>query len=157
MKYFTAVKISILSLFIMLGSLILTIYRDKEVKNMQIINPVEAVPYVLTTGGQKLACKRLEIGAWNMDSTVSVLVAHGLGAAWDKIRMIQFIIFDDANTTMYPCTLRSGCTPTEMEVYIGAYNSVNIQLARKNTTFFDNAGFDDAVMNRGYILLWYEV
>jgi len=91
--------------------------------------------------------KILEIGAWNMDSTSSVNVAHGLTLS--KIVGLRAVIINDIANHHYNLNWGS---PSAGSLEADA---TDISLFRTSSGAFDNNAFDDGVMNRGYIIVDY--
>jgi hypothetical protein len=97
--------------------------------------------------------KTLELGAWNMDTTYSVLVAHGLSATEFKTVIdIRFIVRDDADGQYY------SCPDNDSNVNI---QSTNIFVQAVIGGKFDNTLFDQTVVarapyNRGYVTFMYK-
>lgn len=103
--------------------------------------------------------KAVEIGKWNMDSTRGKDVSTGI--ALSKIRSIANITIKSDSGELYPFYYPdsssdwglSGCvkvcnTPTSNAV---------INIARNDGKgFFDQSGFNDPNMNRGWIIVDYE-
>ena len=85
----------------------------------------------------------VEIGDWNMDSTASVNVAHGI-ADFKKIRSVTGIIRNDGDTTSYP--IAEDCS-------VSSIGSTNVVLARTESGDFDSSDFDSTSYNRGWITL----
>lgn len=104
------------------------------------------------TSGAYLKNKVVNIGDWNMDSTSSVSVAHGVD--WTKIRSISCIIRNDANSNGFPLNYHDGTDNDSGGV--GGIDSTNITLLRKTGGSFDNANFDSTGYNRGYVTITYE-
>ena len=108
------------------------------------------------TGTHELKVKVLDIGDWNMDGTSAVAIAHGLGAAYKKIRTISVVIRDDNDANYYLLntvnatagTLLGGCT---------TFNVTTVNIARVASAGFDAALFNATTFNRGWITIWYEV
>lgn len=98
--------------------------------------------------------KIIEIGAWNMDATFTVSVAHGI-ADFTKIQKVSATIMDDTGTSYssLPNSLGTGAAPTYAPAI--TWNSTNINLAREPSGYYDSATFNDAVMNRGSIEITY--
>ena len=94
--------------------------------------------------------KFLSLGQWNMDSTSSVSIDHGLLAGVQDIISISVIVFTDIGT-VYDFTSRpDGCD------YVFA-NDTYIQVARTTGGFFDSADFNSTSLptGRGRIVLEY--
>lgn len=94
----------------------------------------------------------IEIGDWNMDSTASVNVAHGLTAS--KIRRVAGLIRDDAGTILIPIPFSS--TIGGFDAVCDAYVSgANVVLVRSGA-YLDNVNWNATSYNRGWITIEYE-
>ncbi|MCK5149655.1 hypothetical protein KAJ87_01905 [Candidatus Pacearchaeota archaeon] len=106
-----------------------------------------------------LKTKVIEIGDWNMVSSFGSGVDHGLGVNYFKIRSIDVIIRDDANTRIYPILLGDSVELTKGGS-IGDTTSNRILISRFTGGFFENSNFDseeyDDPYNRGWITITYE-
>ncbi len=94
----------------------------------------------------------IEIGDWNMDSTGTLNVAHGL--TYTKIRGVHGVIKDDAGTNYYPLTTGYDIA-SSMDASIYAFDTTNVKLTRKASGFFDSVNFDSTSYNRGWITIKY--
>jgi hypothetical protein len=103
-------------------------------------------------GSLSLGVKVIEIGDWNMDSTATKNIAHGL--LLNNIRTIQGTIRDDGSTTFYPLMFSPYSTYSAVTVYCDATNAV---CDRQSGSIFDSALFDATSFNRGWITIWYEL
>lgn len=103
--------------------------------------------------GTVIKKKNINIGDWNMDSTLSVSVNHGL--TFDNILSVTVIIINDAGSSLYPIDFINVGTST---VPSGSWsiNTTQVILRRSGTEFFDNAAFDSTSYNRGFIYIVYE-
>ena len=102
--------------------------------------------------------KIIEIGAWDMDSTGGISVAHGLGSNILNSVSITATIKSN-NNTIYPLNLVRSWSSTEA-LSAGIYDIDNtyISLTRKESTsggFFDSPDFNGVGVNRGYITIIY--
>jgi hypothetical protein len=106
-----------------------------------------------TALGTRWEFKSVNIGGWDMDTTVSVSIAHGLSATeWSTIRNVDVMIFNDAQTNLYPLLLGDvGVTSG----YHNGLNSTNISIGRATGGGFDSASYNDAGINRGFLSFWY--
>ncbi len=123
---------------------------------MEVNNPT-TVDYIKDANGIILKPKRLAIGAWNMDIEDFVYVVHGL--SWLSIRSVSGLIYNDAVTETYPLSLPStngGLTP-EVGILWNGITVTHIIVTRKLNGLFDGINYNDGVMNRGYLLVWFEV
>jgi hypothetical protein len=88
--------------------------------------------------------KVISIGDWNIDSTLSINVAHGLTPS--KIRGISGVIFND-DGLVYSITKSD-----ELDVYCG---TTNVTITATSSGAFDNTSFNQTSYNRGFIVLDY--
>jgi hypothetical protein len=105
-------------------------------------------------GGNNIKCKVVDIGVWNMVTTANVAIAHGLTLA--NIVSANGVIIADSLAEHFPVSVFSSSIHVESDVGFLSIGATNISLVRKTGGFFDSANFDDAVMNRGYINIWYK-
>ena len=107
---------------------------------------------VVTDKTANLNTKIIEIGTWNMDTTITVTIAHGLTLS--KIRTIKAIIRRDAddNYSDFP-RQAAGASGTD----ILTSDATNIQLSRGLAGAFDNSNYDtmSGDGNRGWITIQY--
>ncbi len=94
----------------------------------------------------------IEIGAWNMNSTEFLTVAHGLGSNWENITGIDVIVHNDAHTAKYPLNTAVSSNANGAVDYI---DSTNISLWRRSGGLFVGTHWDDASENRGFITVTY--
>jgi hypothetical protein len=106
----------------------------------------------LDTGDDNtLKFKVVEIGDWNMDSTASVSVAHGVSSE-QNIRGVQVFVRHDTSSVIYPLTRASGASSVSG---ISSVNATNVNLDRFASGAFDSTDFDSTSFNRGWIYIWY--
>ncbi len=93
--------------------------------------------------------KIIEMGDWNMDSTASITVAHGLTLA--DIREVSVQMRDDAATTHYQWSYDN--------VAAGFFTTdgTNVTLVRTAAGVFDSTNFDATSFNRGWIIIRWKV
>jgi hypothetical protein len=106
----------------------------------------------LFAGGLGLAIKSVNIGDWDMDTTESKNVAHGL-SDFKKIRGIDVIIRNDSDTAPY---LHITATANK-DIYISGIDNSNIGITRRTSGTFDSASFDSTSYNRGWVTITYEL
>jgi hypothetical protein len=94
---------------------------------------------------------KIEIGDWNMDTTLSVQPTHGVTV--DDIRSVKAVIRNDPGTVTY---VLNG-SPNTGEAYIASIGATSLTLGRRTTGFFDNTTFDSTSYNRGWITIEYQV
>lgn len=102
---------------------------------------------VISQLNQNLTTKKkiLQIGTWNMDSTASVTIAHGLTI--DDILSVTVTIIGDTLPGRYP-----------IEFQNAGYTSVgasDVGITRNGGGFFDSPNFDSTSINRGWIIIEY--
>ncbi len=113
-----------------------------------------------TESTKRILTKVIEIGDWNMDSTPSVNVAHGLSDQ-SKIRSVSVLIRSDSggNTSIISNSCVNDITgiggSQEAWVYY-ANTSTNIGLARRTGGIFDGPSYDSTSYNRGWVTIQYE-
>lgn len=108
------------------------------------------VPATLAAVTGKIRRKYLSIGIWNMDSTSTVSINHGLSLS--NIIGLSAIIIDDTGQG------RDSIEGVEAGGLAGgniSAGSLNITLERATSGRFDNATYDDGTINRGYIIIDY--
>jgi hypothetical protein len=97
--------------------------------------------------------KYIDIGAWNMDSTAFLAVAHGI-SDHNTILSVIVTIYNDAANTSYNLTGLSEGSGA-MSGFISGWDATNITLGRLTSGNFDNSNFDSAFINRGVITVKY--
>lgn len=109
-----------------------------------------------------LNTKIVNIGDWDMDGTVEVIVAHGCSNL--KIRGVEVIIFTDNGVTISFGSLANGntfslnsCGATESTPQGGivGMSATEIVLSRLTGGLFDSASFNQTSYNRGYLKITY--
>lgn len=104
--------------------------------------------------GSYYKVKVLDIGDWNMDSTSSVSVLHGL-ADYKKIRGVSMIVVrDDSDTNYYSLPFFNSSTSENGGVT--GITSTTVNVGRLTGGVFDNTSFDSTSFNRGWITIIYE-
>jgi len=103
--------------------------------------------------GQAILYKVININDWNMDSTSSIVVNHGVSEA-EVILAIAGIIRDDNNINYY--TIGSGSNETNSnDIGISSFTDAAVTLSRLTGGNFDNTSFDSTGYNRGRIIVTY--
>lgn len=100
-----------------------------------------------------LATAIVNIGDWNMDSTTSVSVAHGI-ADFTKIRNIDVLIINDTSTDLEKL---SSCDILGVGNGRFNFNSTDVILFRVTSGGFDGTDYDATSFNRGYIIITYVI
>jgi hypothetical protein len=101
--------------------------------------------------------KIVNIGDWDMDSTPSVSIAHGL--TMTKIRAVSAMILPDDSSGLYQITgtiaKTYGFTDTsEIDAWM-LIGATNISLCRSTSSVFDAVEFNATSFNRGYLIIDY--
>ena len=97
----------------------------------------------------------LNIGDWDMDTTATLTVAHGLSATeWKTIRDVSVIIRNDADTFYYNLDQVSAVFPNPSASW-KSLNDTNLYLERIASGAFDTPTFSSTSYNRGWITLEY--
>lgn len=105
-------------------------------------------------GTNKINTKIINIGDWNMDTTDSVNVAHGLTLA--NIRVVEGTIRNDAGDTFYPIAEALISAGSAVNGAYAHANATNIVIQRLLNGFFDgSAAFDGTSYNRGWVVITY--
>lgn len=107
--------------------------------------------------GASIKMKVLDIGDWNMDTTGTVDVSHGIGDE-QLIRMVEVIIRDDGGSYTYPLNSKGvilGSYNTDVQGGVGRMTSTDIRLVRISSGFFDDTDFNSTSYNRGWVTIWY--
>jgi len=97
--------------------------------------------------------KVVEIGAWNMLSTTSLSVVHGLTLG--TVISIDVLILNDAGSFAYPIQYASDGDATPSGGWYA--NSANVVIFRNAASFFVSTSFDGTASNRGFVTIWYTV
>ena len=110
---------------------------------------------ILEAGGAVLKTKVLNIGDWNMDSTIEVEVTHNV-TDYTKIRTVFALIRPDTGAVgnvHYPLTWDAG---SGADGRINGINATKIKLARLGGGLFDTVSFNATSYNRGWVTIQYE-
>lgn len=108
-----------------------------------------------TGSNAQVLCKIVQIGDWNMDSTSSVNVAHGISTGISYIRSVSVSIIDDLSSTVFDFTQWKTSDGTTAMGWM-TWDNTNVVLNRVNGSFFDSTSFDSTSFNRGYVTIIYE-
>ena len=85
----------------------------------------------------------VDIGSWDMDASLTKSVTHGL--TFSKIKSWQVTIINDDGNGLSDFISGGAISVT----------TTQFTLVRTIGGAYDNTNFDDSVMNRGYITIWY--
>ena len=89
--------------------------------------------------------KTVEMGSWNMDTTASSVVNHGLD--YTKIRAVSAMIKIDSGASVYDFAATSS---TDI-----SWDNAQITLNRPGGGFFDDPNFDAITSTRGWVVIQY--
>jgi len=103
-----------------------------------------------SVGGDSLKTKIINISDWNMDSTISVSVSHGLDVS--TIRSISVTIRNDADNLYTPLDYASSSNTV-----CGKFRSYAtlVELHRFTGCAFDDPAYDSTSYNRGWVIITY--
>lgn len=102
-------------------------------------------------GSAALNSSTFNIGAWNMDATSSITVAHGIASGRTRIKAVSVKIYNDAGN--FAWDFSAGPSPNNDAII--DWNDTIVGMSRVNGGGFDSIAYDDAVMNRGEITVFY--
>ena len=95
--------------------------------------------------------KPLGIGPWNMDTTATVWVTHGLSDI-TKMRSITGVIQNDNGNAIWPITPAfDGSFSINFDVHIKSINPSTVAIGRKENGSFDDPLFSSMAVNRGWL------
>lgn len=108
---------------------------------------------IASTDGTVFNATFYNLGDWNMDTTPSIALAHGLTGS--KILGMMAIVRDDNDQLHIPLT--HGIITAAAEVNGYFYESVpgTITFTRRTGGFFDDISFDATSYNRGYLCIFH--
>lgn len=98
--------------------------------------------------------KSILIGDWNMDSTPTVTVAHGI-ADITKISSMSALIVSDAGTDITNINYDTGSGAAAGSISIAAADTTSVTLNRFASGLFDSTNYDATSYNRGRITIQY--
>lgn len=131
------------------------IFANKQALSVTFENDIVALGGLKTSASQPaLGIKVVNIGDWNMDTTVSVNVAHGL-SDYKKIRSISVVVRNDTDTT-YNTMNYMAAAGTNPQLGVSGISTTDITLIRATGSDFDNAAYDSTSYNRGWVTVTYE-
>jgi hypothetical protein len=121
--------------------------------SLAVTNGVTAGSVSSGASSTALMWKVLDIGTWDMDSTITVSVAHGLGASYTKIVSVNAMIFPDASGVIIPLDYVYYSTGVAAGS-IGGIGDTNLTLYRTNQGTFDSSSYSGSA-NRGKVFIAY--
>ncbi len=95
----------------------------------------------------------VSIGDWNMNSTSSLAIAHGLTGS--KIRTVFVSIIADVASGFptQPLDFNTGGGGATANGGTISWDSTNVNIGRTATGIYDNSNYNDTAFNRGYITI----
>lgn len=130
---------------------------DNEANGYQLF---EALQNTFTRGvltpvlNKKIVTTVLELGAWNMDATATITVNTGLD--FTKIRAVDCVIRRDDDGVYYNLGSTNATTGVANGSII-SYSLSGVELVRIPGGLFDDVAFSNAVINRGFLHVQYEL
>ncbi len=119
-----------------------------------IVNANNSAGIIETENNVVLKTKIIEIGAWDMDATASLNVAHGIGDR-TKIYSVFATINSDGGARYNLHSVDSSAGASNGGV--AEITDANIQLVRTDLGFYDTGGFNDTGASRGQLLITYSL
>lgn len=116
------------------------------------MNPLYAYLFQIftrITGSNLIASKVVEIGSWDMDADVVKTVEVPVQLSVANLINTTFAIFDDTQDGIVYTSPYNGID------YVALSTPTELQIFRKAGGTFDNPGFNDTAVNRGYVTIWY--
>ncbi|WP_420581931.1 hypothetical protein [Reichenbachiella sp.] len=98
-----------------------------------------------------LLTKVVNIGDWNMDTTATLSVSHGLTLS--KIRRVTAIIRADNDANYFQ--IDSGNAAGDIQGAVFSISTTTVQLSRTTGGQFDHTDFNSTSFNRGWIVIDY--
>ena len=118
------------------------------------INNIPNFTHMIGVNSEIFKVTILEIGAWNMDANVNKYVNNNDDFDRNHIVGYQAKIIDDLKSNLEDLQFPDTISPENQGQIIFHYGTNRFQLQRYTAGHFDNIAYDDAVMNRGYILVF---
>jgi len=113
-------------------------------------SPTFANGAALGTGNATIKCKIVQINNWNMFTTASVAVPHGL--THSTIRSVHVVVRRDDDTIYSPLYYSASKTDLGGAAY---WDSTNIYLERLAGGEYANSNYDSTSFNRGFVIIFY--
>ena len=102
-----------------------------------------------------LKTKVVDIGDWNMASSTTVNVTHGLTVT--SIKSVSAMIRADGDATRAPLnTFNDNTDPAMVGGGVNNINATVISLYRRTGGFFDGSSYNSTSYNRGWVTIVYE-
>lgn len=119
----------------------------------QLVSKVDGTDFNFQFVDKALNQKVLSIGDWDMVADTFKIIPLG-GVDFKKVRSVDVIIRDDADSTYYhsPRFIGAG---DNLQIGVTQITSSGIQIERKTSGAFDGSGYDSTGFNRGFITIVY--
>jgi len=133
--------------------------RDGKIEEYTQDKDFEAGSIYRTSAGVESAItikrKIIEIGIWNMDSTIEKMVDIGFRTIteMEKILSVSVIIFNDELN--HARRIEAGFINESSGYFDIAILTARIFLRRMSSGAFDSTSYDDEVINRGFVYIEY--
>lgn len=115
----------------------------------EFVNAIEVVD------GVRVGRKKITIGTWNMDSSSTINVAHGLTSAQRKTASFEVYVYNDDDSAEYPLVRVSSGGDSAGGVH--TVDDTNVELIRVASGFFDSVDFNSTGSDRGYMIITYQI
>ena len=101
--------------------------------------------------------KVIEIGDWDMDTDVSVIIVHGLATGiFRNVRRVEAMIRNDADSVFSPLDSYDPIETDPVGGGVSGISSLAVILSRSDTGKYDDTDYDSTSFNRGWITIEYE-
>ncbi|MDH4127365.1 MAG: hypothetical protein OEV44_01330 [Spirochaetota bacterium] len=137
----------------------LTVAKTKDGRNKQPLTPTSDVQFnnmianSVKTDNTFLKTKTFNLGFWNMNTTRTIAITHGL--TLNKIRSVDILIQTDTQTVVTPLTIYSDAAGVHGGFY--SIQSGGISLTRADNGYYDSIQYESTLINRGWMIITYEV
>lgn len=102
------------------------------------------------------ATKTYELGDWNMDTSTTLEVNHGLSSTeWKTIRNPSAIIRNDSDSLYLPINSFDDIAGGTVNGGVTDFGAGTIRLKRTTGGIFDSATYDSTSYNRGWLTIQY--
>ncbi len=135
------------------GTVSAGIGQDVEGSNITRYVRWQDLNLINATSSNAVECKILDIGSWNMDSTATKNVAHGLSDI-TKVASVTVAIRNDDGDAVFPIDHSASFANVRGNVKLDA---TNVILQRNSSGSFNDPDYSDSGISRGKITIFYEV
>lgn len=103
--------------------------------------------------GDSYKIKIVQIGDWDMDTTSTAIILHGI-SDFTKIRSITASIRNDVDGAIYNLCIADPSTFV-LDGSVDYANTTQLVLSRRSGGAFDNSNFNSTSFNRGWVTIIY--